>query len=437
MLLFLIKNQVIERVDNDIPVRGTIGEYAAFKFEGPCWNKVSTLTVRYDCGKEKYELQLTEKNGDLYLQQIPWEAMACPKFFVAVIGDSTTPTTAVEIRTSASGVRGTAEAPMPPTPTVYDEVMAKFNAALGAAGSIEGAMTAAQTAAEQASESALMAYVAVGKVDESIKKAPYVGQDGFWYQYDFDKGAFERTEYYAEGAPGVMFTPVLSSDGTLSFINDGGLPNPEPVNIMGPVGPIGPTGPKGDTGPTGPKGDTGSGFKVLDYYATLDALRQAVPAPEAGVAYGVGSTAPYDIYIYGGTAGWVNNGPLQGAQGETGKAATIRVGSVTASDPGGLPAVENAGTETDAVFNFTIPRGEQGLVGPEGPPGATGADGPAGADGYTPERGTDYWTEADQQQIKSELENWIAEQGFATEAYVDEQIGTISTALDDINGEVV
>ena len=34
----------------------------------------------------------------------------------------------------------------------------------------------------------------------------------------------------------VIFTPHVSEDGTLSWTNDGGLPNPDPVNIMGPPG---------------------------------------------------------------------------------------------------------------------------------------------------------------------------------------------------------
>ena len=95
-------------------------------------------------------------------------------------------------------------------------------------------------------------------------------------------------------------------------------------------------GAQGPEGPQGPKGDTGSGFKVLDYYDTLEALEAAVTAPIAGDAYGVGTAAPYDIYIYGKTSGWRNNGPIRGEQG---------------------PA------------------------------------------GYTPVRGTDYWTESDQQAI--------------------------------------
>ena len=74
------------------------------------------------------------------------------------------------------------------------------------------------------------------------------------------------------------------------------------------------------TGPTGPKGETGSGFKVLGYYGTkaaLDAAQKATAA--AGDAYGVGTAEPYDIYIFDGITGeFINNGPLQGAKGDTG-----------------------------------------------------------------------------------------------------------------------
>lgn len=55
----------------------------------------------------------------------------------------------------------------------------------------------------------------------------------------------------------------------------------------------------------------GRGFVILGYYATLDALISAVPAPERGDAYGVGSAAPYDIYVWDAVNGlWINNGSL-------------------------------------------------------------------------------------------------------------------------------
>lgn len=56
------------------------------------------------------------------------------------------------------------------------------------------------------------------------------------------------------GARGITFTPVVDSKGNISWSNDGGLKNPQTVNITGPQGD---TGAKGDTGPRGEKGEAG------------------------------------------------------------------------------------------------------------------------------------------------------------------------------------
>lgn len=66
-----------------------------------------------------------------------------------------------------------------------------------------------------------------------------------------------------------------------------------------------------------------------------------------------------------------------GLKGDKGDAATIQIGTVSASDPGGDPAVTNSGTSGAAVFNFVLPRG---LPGPKGDPGdVTNAINPTGA----------------------------------------------------------
>lgn len=52
------------------------------------------------------------------------------------------------------------------------------------------------------------------------------------------------------GPIGPYFTPSVSSDGVISWTNNGGLSNPTSVNIKGPQGPIGNTGPQGPAGPT-------------------------------------------------------------------------------------------------------------------------------------------------------------------------------------------
>lgn len=66
-----------------------------------------------------------------------------------------------------------------------------------------------------------------------------------------------------QGNTGVTFTPHVDADGNLSWTNDGGLENPQTVNIKGPKGADstvpGPKGDKGDDGIglTGPQGRTG------------------------------------------------------------------------------------------------------------------------------------------------------------------------------------
>ena len=110
-------------------------------------------------------------------------------------------------------------------------------------------------------------------------------------------------------------------------------------------------GPKGEKGE---KGDAGQGFRVLDYYVTVEELSSAVTNPAIGDAYGVGSDAPYDIYIYSSSNGWVNNGALQGAKGETG--------------PQGIQ-----GEKGD--------KGDKGDTGPQGPQGIQGEKGEQGEKG--------------------------------------------------------
>ena len=51
-----------------------------------------------------------------------------------------------------------------------------------------------------------------------------------------------------DGSNGVTFTPSVSSAGLISWTNDGGLPNPESVNIKGPAGQDGTNGQDGAPG---------------------------------------------------------------------------------------------------------------------------------------------------------------------------------------------
>lgn len=57
-----------------------------------------------------------------------------------------------------------------------------------------------------------------------------------------------------DGSDGTTFTPSVSAAGVISWTNDGGKQNPTSRNIKGPQGDTGPTG---ETGPQGPAGQDG------------------------------------------------------------------------------------------------------------------------------------------------------------------------------------
>ena len=63
---------------------------------------------------------------------------------------------------------------------------------------------------------------------------------------------------------------------------------------------------------------------------------------------------------------WMQGPPgPQGQQGEPGAAATVTVGTVTTGEPGTDAIVTNSGTESAAVLDFIIPRGESGSSVPK------------------------------------------------------------------------
>ena len=149
-----------------------------------------------------------------------------------------------------------------------------------------------------------------------------------------------------KGDDGATFIPYVSPDGTISWSNDKGLDNPEPVNIRGPEGPQGVTGPSGPQGPTGVTGAVGP----------------RGPQGEAGPQGPRGE--PGD----------------QGPRGEQGNPGP--------EGPQGVPGE----------------RGLQGPEGPQGPQGPQGERGPAGPQGEAGPQGPVYTlTDADKASIRDEV----------------------------------
>lgn len=138
-----------------------------------------------------------------------------------------------------------------------------------------------------------------------------------------------------------VFIPSVSAAGVLSWTNRAGLDNPASVNIKGAKGDKGDTGAQGIQGVKGDKGDKGdTGAQGL----------QGVKGDKGDK----GDTGAQGIQGVKGD---------KGATGAPGAAATIRIGSVYTGEPGTNASVSNSGTSTNAVLDFTIPRGNPGADG--------------------------------------------------------------------------
>ncbi len=220
-----------------------------------------------------------------------------------------------------------------------------------------------------------------------------------------------------QGPSGYTFTPSIASNGDLTWTKSQGAGGSAPalVNIKGPKGDPGNNGVtptinaangsdvgnvgtpsvtattsgttttftfhnlKGATGQPGGKGDSGTSVAVSSIQYQVGSSNTTVPngswsntIVSAGpgqylwtkVAFSDGKVA-YTVARQG--ANGSNGNP--GQNGGPGRAATIRVGTVSTGAAGSQASVTNSGNSTDAVFNFTIPKGKDGTNGSNGGPG--------------------------------------------------------------------
>lgn len=99
---------------------------------------------------------------------------------------------------------------------------------------------------------------------------------------------------------------------------------------------------------------------------------------EAGYEYDTGR-----FKIGNGTSAWNALPYSSGVTGPTGPSSTLALGTVTTGLAGTNVIITNSGSATNAIFNFTIPRGATGPQGPTGPLGPTGPQGIQGVQGPT------------------------------------------------------
>ena len=204
---------------------------------------------------------------------------------------------------------------------------AKSNASLYAAN--------AKTSADNATASKEAAQSAATTASNFASAARNSAGEAKTYK-DNAKTYMDNAKNYSENVN--VFVPSVSSDGVLSWTNRAGLANPASVNIKGDKGDKGDTGAQGIQGVKGDKGDTGA----------------------QGLKGDKGDTGAQGIQGVKGDKG--DKGDT-GATGAPGGAATIRIGNVYTGAPGTNASVSNSGTSTNAVLNFTIPRGNPGADG--------------------------------------------------------------------------
>ena len=106
------------------------------------------------------------------------------------------------------------------------------------------------------------------------------------------------------------------------------------------------------------------------------------------VRQNVGLSTATDVILTVGARGAPGPVGPQGPPGPQGP-STIDVGTTTTGAPGTNASVINAGTNVNAILDFTIPRGDQGIQGVPGTPGTPGADGKSVLNGTgAPSNGT-------------------------------------------------
>ena len=121
--------------------------------------------------------------------------------------------------------------------------------------------------------------------------------------------------------------------------------------------------PRGNDGEDGQDGQDGESSTI-----TIGTVTTGEAGSDASVTNsGTESAAVLDFVIPRGNTG------ASGNDGQDGAAATISVGTVTTGAAGSNASVTNSGTENAAVFDFVIPRGADGTNGSDGSDGEDGA----------------------------------------------------------------
>lgn len=194
------------------------------------------------------------------------------------------------------------------------------------------------------------------------------------------------------GNDGATFIPNVSQEGLLSWENNKGLENPEPVNIKGLQGQPGRDGKDGENGKDGKPGRDGidgvdgqpgrDGRSILfewrgtelgikkegesSYnYVNLQGQPGINGQPGRDGRNGENGQSAYQIWLNSGNEGTEENflTSLKGEDGKSGVTPNIQIGNVDTLEPNQQATVTKRGTDENPIFDFGIPRGQNGEGG--------------------------------------------------------------------------
>ena len=340
-----------------------------------------------------------EKDGEDIIVRAPLELLAAPALDAADKANA-----------AATKAESNATAAQTAANSANEKAELAAQAASDANAAKEGAETAAQsanTAASNANEKAVLADTAAANANDTAEHPTYIGQDHYVYKWNKTAQAYDKTDIYTKGdafSIKKVYASVANmeadksnpdiTEGDFVLVNTGDVEDPDNaklyvkadgdfeflVDMSGAIGFTGKTpqfsmgtattleagasaivtvsddGTDSDGNPKYkinfaiPRGNPGAPFRVSGEYATLEALKSAVPDGSAVDGFmAVGTEAPYDYYAWV-NGDWANQGKIAG--GGSGNVVVIPAAAMSLSDQATSDEIFNAFGGKDAFMDI-------------------------------------------------------------------------------------
>lgn len=250
-----------------------------------------------------------------------------------------------------------------------EDIQTAYQDVVNAVKNSEVATKNANTAASNANEKAVLADTAAANANDTAEHPTYIGQDHYVYKWNKTAQAYDKTDIYTKGdafSIKKVYASVANmeadksnpdiTEGDFVLVNTGDVEDPDNaklyvkadgdfeflVDMSGAIGFTGKTpqfsigtistleagstatatisedGVDSDGNPKYkinfaiPRGNPGAPFRIAGEYATLEALKSAVPDGSTIDGFmAVGTEAPYDYYAWV-NGDWVNQGKIAG-----------------------------------------------------------------------------------------------------------------------------